>query len=159
MKSTVMLWSYVLAFISLSTSCATIIHGSRQTVSISSYPSNATVYIDNLHLGTTPLTTKLKRRRHHTVKIELHGYMPFETTFTRKVDGWIAGNIIFGGVIGLAVDAISGGMYKLTPDQIHAELRHNLVTEDLKNEMIFVTVVLSSKSDWLKIGQMEPLEE
>jgi hypothetical protein len=56
------------------------------------------------------------------VKIELPGYMPYETNLIRKVDGWIAGNIVFGGLIGLAVDAITGGMYKLTPEQIQSEL-------------------------------------
>ena len=33
------------------------------------------------------------------------------------------GNIVFGGFIGLAVDAISGGIYQLTPDQVLAEMR------------------------------------
>jgi len=32
------------------------------------------------------------------------------------------GNIVFGELIGLAVDAMSGGLYNLTPTQISAQL-------------------------------------
>jgi hypothetical protein len=32
------------------------------------------------------------------------------------------GNIVFGGIIGLAVDAITGGLYKLAPEQVSAQL-------------------------------------
>ena len=139
----------------LISSCGTIIHGSRQDVSISSNPGSALVTINNQEIGKTPVTTSLSRKDNHTVKIELDGYLPYETKFTRKVDGWIAGNIVFGGLIGLAVDAISGGMYKLTPDQIQAELRNRTVSvKQLKNGVYFA-VVLQPKSDWEKVGQLE----
>lgn len=113
------------------------------------------VTINNQEVGKTPITTNLSRKDHHTVKIELAGYLPYETKLTRKVDGWIAGNIIFGGVIGLAVDAITGGMYKLTPDQIQAELRNRTVSiKQLKNGM-YIAVVLKPNQDWQKVGQLE----
>src|SRR5437764_13755386 len=96
----------------LSAGCATIIHGSRQDVSISSNPSSAKVIVDEQFIGKTPLITKLTRRDHHFVRIQLDGYLPYEASFTRKVDVWIAGNIIFGGLIGLCIDAASGSMYK-----------------------------------------------
>ncbi len=89
------------------------------------------------------------------MKIELPGYLLYETKLTRKVDGWIAGNIIFGGIIGLAVDAITGGMYKLTPDQIQAELRNRTVSlKQLKNGM-YIAVVLKPNDGWQKVGQLE----
>ncbi|MDK2964381.1 MAG: hypothetical protein PWQ29_1775 [Verrucomicrobiota bacterium] len=43
----------------------------------------------------------------------MDGYLPDETTLTKKVSGWVRGNLVFGGLIGLAVDAISGGMAQL----------------------------------------------
>jgi hypothetical protein len=42
---------------------------------------------------------------------------------TRSVSGWVWGNIVFGGIIGLAVDAITGGLYKLSPEQVSAQLQ------------------------------------
>lgn len=144
-----------LALAVLISSCGTIIHGSRQDVSISSNPSSAIVTINNQEVGRTPITISLSRKDSHAVKIELEGYLPYETKFTRKVDGWIAGNIIFGGLIGLAVDAISGGMYKLTPDQIQAELRNRTVSVKQLKDGVYVAVVLQPKADWEKVGQLE----
>lgn len=138
----------------LFSSCATIIHGSNQMVSISSNPSSALVTINNQEIGKTPVSTKLSRKDNHIVKIELEGYMPYETQFTRKVDAWIAGNIVFGGLIGLAVDAISGSMYKLTPDQIQAELRENAVALSQDEDGLYFIVVLEPRSTWEKIGQL-----
>ena len=149
--------SFLLAvsFIFMFSSCATIIHGTRQTVSISSNPSRAAVLIDGNSEGRTPVTVELSRKDHHTVVVNLDGYLPYETKFIRKVDGWIAGNIVFGGIIGLAVDAISGGMYKLTPDQIQGDLKNANTSVVQAGKGLYITVVLKPKHDWVKIGQLE----
>lgn len=149
----------MLVAVTLFASCATIIHGSKQHVSISSNPSAAVVTIDATQMGVTPFSTKLSRKDQHSVRIELDGYMPYEAQFNRKVDAWIAGNIVFGGLIGLAVDAITGGMYKLTPDQIQAELRANTVTAQEDEDGIFLTVVLEPKPEWEKVGQLTKANE
>jgi hypothetical protein len=81
--------------------------GTKQQIGISSNPSGANVIIDGKNFGNTPLTAELSRKDNHIVKIELDGFLPYETTLTKKVSGWVAGNIIFGGLIGLAIDAIS----------------------------------------------------
>src|SRR5689334_739562 len=85
--------------------CATIIHGTKQEVGISSSPTGATVMIDNNDVGVTPVVSKLSRKQNHVVKIQLAGYQPFETTLTHSVSGWVWGNLAFGGLIGLVVDA------------------------------------------------------
>ncbi|MBL7973170.1 MAG: PEGA domain-containing protein [Prolixibacteraceae bacterium] len=154
MKSSSIRFVAVILVLSVFTNCATIIHGSRQSVSISSNPSKAIVLIDNLEQGTTPLTVKLSRKDHHTVQINLDGFMPYETKLTRKVDGWLAGNIVFGGLIGLAIDAATGAMYKLTPDQIQAELRSQTALVKEEKNGIFLTVVLQPDSNWERVGQL-----
>src|SRR5256885_14019069 len=98
--------------------CASIIHGTHQDVGISSNPTAAHVTVDGQQTGTTPVVAHLTRKDNHIVRLELPGYKPYEATLTRGVSGWVWGNIVFGGLIGLAVDAISGGMYKLTPEQL-----------------------------------------
>ncbi len=40
----------------------------------------------------------------------------------RKVSVWVWGNIVFGGLIGLPIDALTGGLYKIEPDVVSAEL-------------------------------------
>jgi hypothetical protein len=155
MKRTIFALSFLFCTILLFTRCATLIHGSRQDVSFSSNPSRAFVSIDNVEMGTTPVTLRLKRNMHHAVVIKLDGYQPYETILTRKVSGWLAGNILFGGLIGIVVDAAGGGMYKLTPDQIQAELRNQTAQVTEFKDGIFLSVVLKPNRSWEKIGQLE----
>jgi PEGA domain len=135
-------------------SCATIIHGTGQEVGISSTPTGAAVWIDNAEKGDTPLVTKLSRKDNHVVKIQLAGYQPFEATLTRGVSGWVWGNVAFGGLIGLAVDAISGGIYKLTPEQISGTLATKSAVLDKKGDGVYVVAVLKPQSDWVKVAQL-----
>jgi hypothetical protein len=137
--------------------CATIIHGSRQQLGIASTPSKALVYVDGQLMGKTPTLVNLRRKLSHQVKIVLPGYAPYETNFIRKVDPWIAGNIVFGGLIGLAIDAVTGSMYKLTPNQLQAVMAasgHPIAALS-PNNGIYVTVLLKPAKDWQLIGQLK----
>jgi hypothetical protein len=134
--------------------CASIIHGSRQQVSISSTPSNARITVDGQPQGTTPAVVNLKRKDLHTVRLELEGYQPVDIALTRKVSGWVWGNIIFGGLIGLAVDAGTGGMYKLTPEQVVATLPATVGT--LRSDALYVVLVDKPKTEWAYIGGLTP---
>ncbi len=134
--------------------CATIINQTTQSIGISSNPTGASVTVDSTPQGQTPVVAHLSRKDNHIVKLKLDGYEPFETTLTRRVSGWVWGNLAFGGLIGLAIDAISGGLYKLTPDQIAAELRKKGETSLLQDDTLYVAVVLTPDPAWQKIGQL-----
>ena len=104
--------------------CATIMHGgSDQTVGISSTPSGATVIVDNTERGVTPLSIDLKRSEPHTFKFQMEGYKEASATTSKEVSGWVWGNIVFGGLIGLVVDFASGGVYRIAPENVHAVLQ------------------------------------
>jgi len=134
--------------------CATIIHGTTQDIGVSSSPTGATVIVDNTAYGRTPTIIKLSRKHNHIVKINLKGYQPFEATLTRSVSGWVWGNIVFGGFIGLAVDAISGGLYKLTPEQIQATLLKNETGYLYRKNSLYIAVVLTPDPAWQKIATL-----
>lgn len=136
------------------TSCATIVHGTHQSVGIASSPSNASVWIDRNYQGNTPIIVEMSRKDNHFIRIELEGYEAYEATFSRKMSGWVFGNIIFGGLIGLAVDAVSGGIYVLTPDQIQAELMANRMTYSKKTADSYITIVLEPDPSWKKVGSL-----
>lgn len=107
------------------------------------------------------MIVNLKRSNRHIVKISLDGYHPYELNINKKVNGWIIGNIVLGGIIGLAVDAISGGMYKLSPDEINAELKANetnVTAFESKKDGISVFVTLKPNPNWVKIGQLEAMK-
>lgn len=76
----------------------------------------------------------------------------------RMVSGWVAGNIVFGGLIGLAIDAASGGMYKLSPEQVDARLDGERAgrnrTFQTEEGAIFITVVLKPDPEWEQVGSL-----
>lgn len=152
-KSTTLL---SLTALTLLSSCATIMHGTRQSVGISSYPSNASIWVDRAYVGNTPMIVEMSRKDNHIVQIELEGFLPYEATFSRQLSGWVFGNFVFGGVIGLAVDAISGGIYRLTPEEVQAELCSNHMAISKKSDDSCILVVLQPKESWEKIGNLQP---
>jgi len=136
-------------------SCATIMHGTTQKIGISSAPTGASVTVDNKGMGKTPLFAELKRGDDHIVTIEMKGFEKAQLTLTKSVSGWVWGNIAFGGLIGLAVDAISGGLYNLSPEQLNAELRKNGSNVSVDEKGVMIVAVLQANPEWKKIGSLK----
>lgn len=138
------------------TGCATIMHGTSQDVGISSSPTGASVTVDNKQSGQTPYVAKLSRKNAHIVRLSAPGYAPADLTLTRKTSGWVWGNIVFGGLIGLAVDAISGGLYNLTPEQLSATLAKESASIAPTKDGVYVLLVREVDPAWTKVGQLTP---
>jgi hypothetical protein len=100
----------------------------------------------NVKKGVTPVVIELKRKEKNLiVRVEKSGYEPVEIPLVRKADGWIFGNIVFGGLIGLAIDFGTGAAYKLTPEEINATLlKLGLNPQDYENSEIMVVVDLQA---------------
>lgn len=147
-----------LSLIMLTSGCATIICGTRQTVKFASTPTNASVLIDEVNVGQTPFETRLKRDREYKVVIKLDGYLPYETKLTKEFNAWYIGNIVFGGLIGLIIDPITGAIYKLSPKELNAQLQQG-TTSSVKTgkNQVYIAVSLQIDKNWEKIGQMEKL--
>lgn len=147
----------LIAMLALSlTGCATIMHGTNQEVGFSSNPTGAKVCLDNQTCGKTPQVFKVSRKDNHVVRLELDGYQPYETTLTKSVSGWVWGNIVIGGLIGLAVDAISGGIYKLTPEQIEGALSKAEVSQTTNGQNVHIVLVRQANPSWVKVAQLVP---
>ena len=97
----------------------------------------------------------LSRKDNHIIRIAMPGYAPFDATVTRNVSGWVWGNIVFGGIIGLAVDAISGGLYALTPEQVTGQLQKQGASLVPSANGVYVVLVKPIDSNWTKIGELE----
>lgn len=148
---------FALGFVAMMfASCATIVSGSKQTIKIDSTPSSAVVLVDGKEIGKTPLTTKLTRKENHKVRIQLEGYQPYEVELTKKFNEWYIGNVVFGGLIGLVVDPITGAIYRLTPKEINTELQKGMAFKTSENE-IYIAVSLRTDQNWQKVGQLEKL--
>ncbi|MCE2732941.1 MAG: PEGA domain-containing protein [Chryseotalea sp.] len=152
------------------TNCASIIHGSRQKVDFNSQPTGARILIDGKDYGTTPNSISLRRKgrevgeptnkREYNVSIQMEGYYPYDVKIKRDLDGWLFGNIIFGGIIGIIIDASNGSMYRLTPNQINVQL--NRTTASIhrnQDDRLQIGVVLQADPTWEKIGTLKKINE
>lgn len=150
------------------TNCASIIHGPTQPIDITSQPSGAKITIDgNLH-GTTPHAVLLKRKgrmkgessdkKEYALKIEMDGYFPYEIKLKRELDGWFFGNILFGGIIGIIVDASNGAMYKLNPNQVIAQMGKQTASNNKGDGTLYIAVTLHPDPSWTKIGTLSSIQ-
>ena len=136
--------------------CCTIIHGTSQDIAISSQPTNADVSIDGRALGHTPVTASLSRKDNHTIRITLSGFQPFEMNLAHHVSGWVWGNIVFGGLIGLAVDAITGGLYEINQNQVMAQLAQKPTSAIFSRHGLYVMLVAAPDPTWHRIASLQP---
>jgi uncharacterized protein YceK len=137
--------------ISVGSGCATIVNGTTQKISFSSYPSGATVSVNGTSKGITPIIAELERGTAQNLKIELKGFIPYETTLTKTTSGWVWGNILFGGIVGVVIDATNGAMYRLTPEQLNVELKKS-DSALLSSDDLYVSVTLDPDPAWEKLG-------
>jgi len=151
------LFLIILPAIALLYACGTIIHGTSQPINISSTPSRAKVYINEQIIGKTPTFVTLSRAKNHTLRIELPGYHPYETALTMNISGWAFGNIVFGLIPGFVVDSLTGGLYRLTPEQVQAEMQEAKVSESSNPDHLFIGVVLEPNPEWEKVGNLKEI--
>jgi len=116
-----------LALLALLPGCATIIEGSSQSVTVATTPPGAHCDVSRAgeHLGTvdpTPGSLHLDKSKNDiTVACKETGYQPASVTETPKFVGTTFGNIVAGGLVGVAVDAATGANY-VYPEQVKVQL-------------------------------------
>ena len=89
--------------------CATIMKDDSQPVAFSSEPDDAVVKLNSVARGKTPVTVMVKRSMSDTIiSIEKDGYKTETFPLEKSLSAMTFGNIIFGGIIGIGVDAATG---------------------------------------------------
>jgi len=116
--------------------CASIIgKGGPELVNIRSTPDQASVTISDetgvkIFEGKTPTNVTLEKKKGffsgktYSVKISKEGFSDRTVTVNTKVNGWyVAGNLVFGGLIGwIIVDPATGAMWTLDINEINVTL-------------------------------------
>ncbi|MCB9832520.1 MAG: PEGA domain-containing protein [Planctomycetes bacterium] len=97
--------------------CASIVNGTTKEVSIETEPPDALVEVEGQR-KTTPCSFELRRDEDHGLRISKPGYKTYYVHLRSVEGGAIFGNLLFGGLIGVAVDAGSGASKTLEPDDI-----------------------------------------
>ena len=137
--------------------CTTIVCSSKQSVRFTSNPTSATILIDSFEVGKTPFESRLTRNSKHTIVIKMEGYQDYELTMTRKFNGWYIGNLVFGGIIGLIVDPITGAICTLSPADVRAELVKGAAVSKTKDN-IYIEVSLKKAPGSVKIGELTKIK-
>ena len=135
------------------TGCATIIKGTRQSVSVFAVPDGCkvTVFDDSGSVITSqqaPCTVSLKRGSgyfgagEYRVQVEKPGYSPAVITVSGSLGGWyILGNLFSWQLWGwLIVDPLTGGMWNLSPKTVNANLAPQTSALPHGDATLFVTL-------------------
>jgi hypothetical protein len=126
----------VVVLVVVCSACATIVGQPTQTLPISSAPSEASITVVDetgveVFKGATPTSVTLQKstgkywgKKSFTVTISKPGFQSQVIPVTASANGWyIAGNFVFGGLIGwFIVDPLNGNMYTLSPDAVAGSL-------------------------------------
>ena len=111
-------------------------HGRMQKVPVTTEPQGAFVRASNGQECTTPGVLRLDRSApYHNLHIEKDGYEPIDITLKRTMDGWVFGNFLTTGLIGIIFDFATGCAYMITPSEASATLeRKGVDTSRLDTE-------------------------
>lgn len=126
----------LLSFFLVLVGCATIVGQPTQLIPISSKPEGASIIIKDetgleIFKGTTPTSVTLQKSdgtywggKSFTAHLSKEGFETIMIPIKASPNGWyIAGNVIFGGLIGwFIVDPMNGDMYTLSKKEINASL-------------------------------------
>ena len=103
--------------------CATVTGGTGpQKIKVASDPPGAAIIVDGRQCGITPATLNLDRKVEHRIELEKAGYVPAEADLKPKINPWIFGNVVVGGLIGVVVDLATDSERRLSPGKVDVHL-------------------------------------
>lgn len=118
--------SIALACLAISSGCASITRGTKDTLVVESDPAGADVRLSTGQVGKTPTSFQLPRKNALEVYIQKEGYEPLTVHVSSQISGGgaagMAGNVLVGGVIGVGVDAFTGASKDLKPNPVKVTL-------------------------------------
>lgn len=102
--------------------CASITRGTTEIFVIETTPPNARATLSTGLTCTTPCSLKVPRRGDFVVTLEREGYERVRFAIASSIDGdgaaGMAGNVIFGGIVGAGIDAGTGAMHSHQPNPL-----------------------------------------
>lgn len=104
--------------------CATILTGRTQTIQVRSEPPDVLVTVQpGGYRATTPGSLTLPRLGSgYLLRFEKNGFEPVSVRLESSTNGLVWGNILIGGLIGLAVDYNTGAAYSMSPSDVQVRL-------------------------------------
>lgn len=126
----------------LTSSCATLFTKSRQEIQFKGVPG--TVVIDKkknqpiAEIGSNGFARAEVRKQlgKKELRATRDGYQPADYALETKMQGWFWGNLIFGGIPGMAIDAATGKMKKYKTDVLDVTLMPLEGQEEVTEEIV-----------------------
>lgn len=113
----------VVPFIVLQTGCGLLAQGTSRRIPVYSDPTGATVRVNGEEVGVTPVRVALNANRSHEVRVSAAGYEPETRLIHPDIEeAYIAADLLFTGLIGLGIDALTGGWSSLEPAVVRVSL-------------------------------------
>jgi hypothetical protein len=137
------------------TGCASIFnHGGY--LSVDTTPPSAKVVIKGMDSGerltlTTPCTFMPSRKSDYQVTISMAGYQSETIVIRRSISGWFWGNILIGGLIGMAIDWSTANMYEHSPMNLNIDLTKASTLPDTISGDFPVTLLLPDGTKLVKL--------
>lgn len=98
-------------------SCSTIVKGRRQSINVESSPAGASCTMKRggaiLTRRKTPFIANISRASGDIItECNKRGHGRGINSTASSVSGWVFGNILLGGLLGLIIDGLTGSMYE-----------------------------------------------
>jgi hypothetical protein len=105
----------------LGSGCATIMSGTKHTINVQAEPEDSKIFINGA-LHKSPCSQDVERginaASKNKIVVEKDNYKPCEMNLSGSVHPWIFGNIILGGLIGIAIDLGTGAATSVKQEDI-----------------------------------------
>ena len=101
-------------------SCASVLKGTSEDIRFESSPSGASVYVDGIKVGKTPVTVSLKKNAKDNFRVELDGYATVERPLDSEYDPVALLNICWDLS---TTDLITGAAFQYSENSHYIELR------------------------------------
>ncbi len=131
--------------------CASVVSDDESTTYIGTNPENARCELhgqDFTRVVNTPASLHLPANSAPmTIACRAEGYFLTTEELDTEADGWILGNLLFGGIIGIAIDAASGAGQKFPP-QISIVLQPSEFTSEQARDEWFAARRTAINNTW-----------
>jgi hypothetical protein len=97
----------------------------HQDIKLTSDPTHAQVTLNSQEeqfKTKTPAVVTLTRKQNYTLLFEKEDYEPSVISLESKAGGWVWGNLILGGIIGIITDETAGSSRKFDTSVVHVNL-------------------------------------
>jgi hypothetical protein len=145
---------YVVGFLFMvctGSGCATIFSGTKHAINVECEPEDSKISINGA-LHKSPCTQDVERGVYASSKnkvvVEKDGYKPCEFNLSGSAHPWVFGNILFGGLIGIAIDLGTGAAATVEQEDIKM-----VIYEEKPCDIYFRPRFHGKDDKWIKYGE------